>query len=438
MVFAGALLFFIIFVAVIAMFVVGCVMKKTILLRISGTILCVIGFLLFLILMLMLMPMFGMYMQWITYLLCGGLFVVCLLLIWGPFTKKLRLNLVKLFIGIAIVPLICVGCYQAYQNSFLKIGEGDNELPLYNYQPFIDNTWAQSLDEDSTLKFTSDLPRLDGATALYPLYSAFARATYPEAEYRVYNIPVGLQEYPKKIEDVSSNVICSRTGGSFEHLMGGHVDVIFLMGISDDQRAMADELGLKLKLTPIGKEAFVFFVNQRNAAADISIEEIKGIYSGKITSWREISGKADNIRAYQRPENSGSQTMLQEIMGDVPLATPLEEDVYGSMMGMYKVVSAYRNYKNSIGYSFRYYIKDMLNDDEVKLLSIDGVAPNEATISSGAYPYASDFYAVTVEREPLSEEDARRMENTELLIDWILSEQGQYLVEATGYVPYSN
>ena len=234
-----------------------------------------------------------------------------------------------------------------------------------------------------------------------------------------------------------TEVICSRTDDAFQYLLKGYVDVVFLMGVSDSQVAMAEEHGLELKLTPIGKEAFVFFVNQRNAATNITTEDIMGIYSGEIKSWHRISGRFDRIRAYQRPKNSGSQTMLQEIMGDVsPVAQP-EEYILDEMLEMYKTIASYRNYKNSIGYSFLYYISDMLDGDEVKLLSINGVEANAVTIASGEYPLANDFYAITIDREPESAEDARRMENTELLIEWILSEQGQYLVEATGYVPYS-
>jgi phosphate transport system substrate-binding protein len=129
---------------------------------------------------------------------------------------------------------------------------------------------------------------------------------------------------------------------------------------------------------------------------------------------------------------------------------PRTIDVKDFMIGMIKVVASYRNYKNALGYSFRYYLNDMVGEEEIRLLSIDGVQPTDETISDGSYPYATDFYAVTLDRSAdvaadssadgagadLSGSQAqKRMENTEKLIDWIRGPQGQSLVKSAGYVP---
>jgi phosphate transport system substrate-binding protein len=233
---------------------------------------------------------------------------------------------------------------------------------------------------------------------------------------------------------IASIVVCSRTAGAFENLIDGYADIIFLMGVSDEQRKAAEEKGLELILTPIGHEAFVFFVNRRNSIDNISSNDIKRIYSGEVTNWNEVGGSNNEIRAYQRPETSGSQTMLKQIMGDTPIVPAPEDDIYDMMAGMVSRVANYRNYKNSLGYSFLYYVRDMVNEHNIKFLSIDGIAPTPENISSGAYPYANNFYAITVKSggEYLN---AERTENIDSFISWILSAQGQYLVEATGYVP---
>jgi phosphate transport system substrate-binding protein len=150
-----------------------------------------------------------------------------------------------------------------------------------------------------------------------------------------------------------------------------------------------------------------------------------------VTNWKDIGGANAEIKAYQRPEGSGSQTRLIEIIDGKLIAAPTTE-VYNSMMGMYEAVAVYKNYKNSLGYSFLYYIRDMADDGKVRFLSIDGVSPTPETIASGEYPFINDFYAVTVDnRSNLSPEKA---ENIEKLITWIQSEQGQSLVTKTGYV----
>jgi phosphate transport system substrate-binding protein len=126
--------------------------------------------------------------------------------------------------------------------------------------------------------------------------------------------------------------------------------------------------------------------------------------------------------------------MLRQIMGDVPIAPAPEEDVFDMMMGMVKRVASYRNYRNSLGYSFLYYARNMVAEHNIKFLSIDGTPPTDANIASGAYPFANDFYAITVRREG-EYLNPERTENIDKLLEWIASPQGQYLVEATGYIP---
>ena len=79
-------------------------------------------------------------------------------------------------------------------------------------------------------------------------------------------------------------------------------------------------------------EAFVFFVNSRNPVNNLTSEQIRKIYSGAITDWSQISPRfAGTIKAFQRNEGSGSQTMLQKIMQDTPIMPPMTEDRLGGM-----------------------------------------------------------------------------------------------------------
>ena len=209
--------------------------------------------------------------------------------------------------------------------------------------------------------------------------------------------------------------------------------MVFLMGISDAQLKAAELKGLDITLTPIGREAFVFFVNGRNPVNDISGDDIKRIYSGEITNWNAAGGANADIRAYQRPNDSGSQVMLKQIMGDIPMINAPEEDVFDMMMGMVKRVAHYRNYRNSLGYSFLYYARDMVNDHNIKFLSVNGVSPTSANIAGGDYLFANDFYAVTAKQNG-AYLNPQRAENIDMLLEWITSPHGEYLVEATGYV----
>ncbi|MCL1820237.1 MAG: substrate-binding domain-containing protein [Oscillospiraceae bacterium] len=359
---------------------------------------------------------------WLTVAIFLALFGICIFYIWDLFSVKVRKIIAFCLVTPLVIAFISVVGYNSYEKSILEIQGTSEEINLYLYEPFRKNTLAKNLDEPSALKLQGNLPRLDGATALYPLYAAFARATYAEAEYNAY------------LERKEHLVLCSRTAQAFDNLIENNSDLIFLMGVSEEQHEQARELGLELKLTPIGKEAFIFFVNRRNPAFDLSVDSIKDIYSGQATNWRQVGRGNREIIVYQRPNTSGSQVMLKEIMGDIPIINPPEEFIYDEMKGMYNAV-AYKNYRNSLGYSFLYYIRDMIAEDKVKFLSINGIEPTSENIANDTYPFANDFYAITIVRETETEEDAERMMNTEKLIDWILSPQGQSLVEKTGYVP---
>lgn len=289
----------------------------------------------------------------------------------------------------------------------------DAEVDISKYEPFSQFGKVTTLKEKATLQLTEDLPKLDGATALYPLYAAIAEATYPEKSYPSYD----------------SEVMVSTTPYAYENLFSGKVDMIFAAAPSASQKKTAEQKGLELTMTPIGREAFVFFVNQKNPVNNLTVDQITDIYMGKVTNWEQLGGKDDTIRAFQRPEDSGSQSALQSLMKGMPMMKPPSEDIVTGMGGIISEVSQYRNYKNAIGFTFRFYSTEMVDNDQIKLLEINGVAPTKENIRADIYPIASEFYIVTAGTEN---------PNVEPLIEWILSEQGQALVEKVGYVPNKN
>ena len=293
-----------------------------------------------------------------------------------------------------------------------------------NYQPFLIGSKAVKLQEEATLKLQDNLPIIDGATALYPLYSAFVQAVYPQGEYN-FSIRF-IRNDNDELISVNPIVRCTTTTEAYRSLINGYVDIIFCAAPSNEQILMATERGVRFNLIPIGKEAFVFFVNNRNPVSNLSTEQIKGIYTGRIINWNEVGGRNMDIRAYQRAKNSGSQTMLESIMGDEVLMDPLTENELTFMLDIINQTANYRNYNNAIGYSFLFYTTQMVRNNDIKLLSINGVYPSIETIQNGTYPYTDNFYAITTNT---------RNPNVNKFIEWILSEQGQYLVRETGYVP---
>ena len=307
----------------------------------------------------------------------------------------------------------------------MRVASVKSEVELREYYPFKSKKLAR-LDAEPTWNLRDcpkeELPRLDGATALFPVYAAFAQAVYPESACA--EVYTGFF-----MEDETSPITCTTTNGAYERLIAGEADMIFCGGPSDEQLAAAAEAGVELELTPLGKDAFVFIVNMENPLEDISVSQIRQIYGGQITQWDELGVPGiGEIVAYQRPKNSGSQTALERLMGDVPLAQAPAEYIEDDMIAIVESVALdYRNLPNAIGYSFRFFCTEMM-DTEVKLLSVEGMAPTVENIRSGGYPIATTGYAITRKGDSNP--------NTRALLDWITSEQGRELVEKSGYVSY--
>jgi phosphate transport system substrate-binding protein len=297
------------------------------------------------------------------------------------------------------------------------------DVALEDYLPFHSSKLA-SLRGSSSLTLTGELPVLDGATALFPVYASFVQAAYPQADYvRVH--PKGTL-FAGRYDFDSGIVRCTTTPWAYASLINGGADIIFCMEPSKEQIEEADADGITFHMTSIGKDAFVFIVNTDNPVNNITSEQIRMIYSGRITNWKEIGGNDEEIIPYQRNKDSGSQTLFESIMGETPIMEPLTSHGIGSMGRVITAVSSYTNYPNAIGYSFLFYTTEMANRKKIKLLAIDGVTPSRETIKSGEYVFSSTFYAITRGDES---------ENAKKFINWILSEEGQYLVEKTGYVP---
>jgi len=333
---------------------------------------------------------------------------LCLPLIWLKKRKKFLIGW-----GItAAVYFVCLGAnygYEKYDES-ITINTSPN-INVYEYLPFRQDSKIVKTRSD-TLQLADDLPRIDGAAALFPVYSAFVNAVYPETT----ELNDGVFWY-------------NNTPGGYQALAEKQEDVFIGVYPSEEQKAYAEECDTTFVYTPIGTEAFVFFVHKDNPIDNLTTEQIKGIYSGEITNWKQVGGRNEEIAAFQRNAGSGSQSMLERFMGDTPIMEAPTELVNDLMVGIIEKVSSYRSRSNSIGFSFRYYVEGIIQNPDIKMLSVDGVAPTAENIKNGSYSIVTPIFAVTYEENT--------NENVDKLLAWILSDEGQDIIEQTGYVGIS-
>ena len=316
----------------------------------------------------------------------------------------------KIVLVIIFVVLVLSACAFSYFYFTGKIG---NDLNLGNKNSEDKNNLGENSKE--AIFELADYPKVDASLATQPLTNAF------------------IKNFTNTDVDVSK-LDYTNTHPGYVRLINGEVDLIVVTEPSEEELALAKEKNVELEVIPVVNEGFVFYVNGENKVDNLSLEQVQKIYTGEITNWSQVGGEDAPIRAFQRPENSGSQTgMLSLVMKDLPLMKPLKEDLVETMSAIIGLVSDYDNGKNAIGYSYYYYAKTMYASiDEgiangIKLLGINGVKPSNQTIKSGEYPLNTAYYIVINKNEPEGSK-------TRKLVEAMLSERGQAVAESVGYV----
>ena len=283
----------------------------------------------------------------------------------------MKKKVLLVILSIIIILAVLAGCIFAYK-YFTKKEEVDLNK---------DKTDTSKIEIDKTPIFTKDTyPKVDASLATQPLTNAFIKNF------------VG--------EDVdTSKIEYTNTHPGYVNLINGKNDLIVVTEPSSEELALAKKKGVELEVIPVVKEGFVFYVNSNNPVDSLSIEQIQKIYTGEITNWSEVGGNDEKIVAFQRPENSGSQTgMLSLVMKGLKLMKPKTEDLIETMSEIVNLVSNYDNGKASIGYSYYYYATTMYEDidksvaEGIKLLKINGVEPNDDTIGKEEYPLKTAYY----------------------------------------------
>ena len=264
------------------------------------------------------------------------------------------------------------------------------------YLPFAKET--KIVKKEYSEKLTGDLPKIDGAAALVPVFNSFVYSLYPEDSVKYEN-----GDFSK-----DSALQYHNTRGAFKGIVDGDIDIAFCARPNDEQVQYGLDKGAELELTPIGREAFVFLVNKNNPVDNLSMQQLKDIFTGKITNWKDVGGAYRPINVVQRNKGSGSQTALEKLIGG-----EVASNFFGPLGG-------------SIGFSFRFYVEELTKHGHIKMLSLNDIYPNRENVQNNSYPIVSNFFAVTRKGESNP--------NVQKVLDFVLSPTGQEIVNETGYV----
>lgn len=324
---------------------------------------------------------------------------------------KLKKQIIVILLVILVFAAFNLSIYQLLTRRLSNNFSGATQAQMVDVKRYLPHTASSNLPKiDASLKLTKNLPVLDGAAALVPVYAAIIDNVYPKGCVTYEGGTFSDDNYYGENFAEDSAMQYKNTVRGYQAIVDGTTDILFCAGPSAEQKQYAKEQGVELVHVPIGLEGFVFFVNEKNPVEDLSVEQIRKIYACEYTNWSEVGGANRVINPVTRLEGSGSQTTFEKFMGDCKIGKKSPLAITGA----------------SIGFSFRYYMDGIVENDSVKMLSLGGVYPSAENIQNRSYPIVAEFYAIY-----RADNDN---ENIPVLIGWILSDEGQMLIEQSGYV----
>ena len=203
------------------------------------------------------------------------------------------------------------------------------------------------------------------------------------------------------------------SGSGIQAVSEGRCDIgLSSRALKDDEKAAG------LKETIVALDGIAIIVNPQNPVKDLSLEQIAKIYTGEITNWKDVGGEDAEIVLIGREAGSGTRDGFESITETKDACQYRQE-----LTSTGDVITTVSQNPNAIGYASLAAIKD-----SVKALTVNGVAPTEATVKDGTYLVQRPFVLVTKEGTALSE-------TAQKFFDVAISAPAASILSAAGAVP---
>lgn len=226
-------------------------------------------------------------------------------------------------------------------------------------------------------------------------------------------------EYKKQNGSIDIGIQAVGSGAGIEATVNGTADI----GMSS-RDLTADEKAKGIQETVIAKDGIAVAVNPANKVSGLTSEQIRKIFMGEISNWSEVGGDDQEIIVVSREDGSGTRSAFEELLKvetekDGKKASGLRKDA-NIAEGNGAVQSNIGTKANAIGYVSLGHV-----NDSIKPLEVDSVKATTENVLNGTYPVSRPFLFLT---KGTPEAAAKAF------IDFVLSEQGQAIVEAEKYI----
>jgi len=232
------------------------------------------------------------------------------------------------------------------------------------------------------------------------------------------------EEFMKKNPKTIIQVTGGGSGTGISALINGTTDICEASRSMKDseKKQVQEKSGAPPVELPVAKDGLSVYVHESNPLTELSMAQLKAIFTGKVTSWKQVGGPDVKIIPYSRENSSGTYVFFKEHVLENADYTPRAQ----SMSGTGAVVNAVAKDKAGIGYGGAAYAKG------IKVLKIKkddkgpAIGPSDATIKDGTYPLSRPLFFYT-RTKPSADIQA--------FTDWVLSKDGQAIVTKVGYFP---
>ena len=232
------------------------------------------------------------------------------------------------------------------------------------------------------------------------------------------------EEYMKKHPATTIQVTGGGSGTGISALINGTTDVCEASRAMKDaeKKQLAEKAGAPPVEITVAKDGLSVYVNDSNPLNELTMDQLKQIFTGKVDNWKAVGGPDAKIIPYSRENSSGTYVFFKEhVLKNADYSSRAQ-----SMPGTAAVVNAVANEKNSIGYGGAAYAKGIHVLSIKKDDASPAITPDLAHVEDGSYPLARALFFYTREK-PAGE--------IKSFIDWVLSKEGQDVVTKVGYFP---
>ena len=233
------------------------------------------------------------------------------------------------------------------------------------------------------------------------------------------------EQFKKDHPEIRMSVTGGGSGTGISAIINGHTQIAMSSRYAEPNEIQAAvKLGKALKEFEVGKDGIAVIVSRNNPVSELTLDQLRKIFTGAVTNWKQVGGQDREIIIYSRDTSSGSYVFFREHV----LAKKEFAKAALRMASTAVLVESVAGNEAAIGYSGLAYAQDA----NVRILAVkavpeaEAVTPTFETIRDGSYAIGRPLLLYT-----LGEPQGR----AKTFIDFTLSDKGQRILKEIGYVP---